>query len=125
MCLFAIFNVVYVTALANIDFIWYIIPPLTGTAFLISVSFLIDDYCKKIGFQPTIVKYIEYCGKYSLQFYLFTFAYPVIRYVVVYVMHIVNPLVIISLVMILQLVVITIVVEITRRITVLKIPMGY
>ena len=71
------------------------------------------------------VKYIAYCGKYSLQFYLFTFCYPIIRWGIVSVMHITNPVVILLSVFILQLITITIIVEISRRIRFLKIPCGY
>jgi len=72
-----------------------------------------------------VAQYIEYCGKYSLQFYLFSFCYPIIRTVIVSVMHITNPYVIVTSVFVLQLIAITIIVEITRRIKWLKIPCGY
>lgn len=125
LIMFTILNIALVTTLTDVDLLWYTLLPLIGTALFMSVSFLIDDYCKKKGTQPKIVKYIEYCGKYSLQFYLFTFAYPIIRIVVVNILHISNPFAIVTLVMLLQLIVITIIVEITRRIKFLKIPMGY
>lgn len=125
LVLFVVLNIVFVVSLYEIGITWYIVLPLIGTALFMSVSFWIDDYSKKNNVQMKVVKYLEYCGKYSLQFYLFTFAYPVIRVMVVNVFHISNPLAIVSLVMILQLIVITFIVEITRRISFLKIPMGY
>ena len=125
LTLFILLNIVFVITLQENGFIWYVVLPLIGTALFMSMSFLIDNCWKKKGSQPAVVRYIEYCGKYSLQFYLFTFAYPVIRIVVVNVFHISSPFAIVALVMILQLIVITIIVEITRRIKWLKIPMGY
>lgn len=75
--------------------------------------------------KSRVAQYIEYCGKYSLQFYLFTFCYPLIRWGIVTVLHIKNQFVILSSVFVLQLVAITIIVEITRRIKWLRIPCGY
>ena len=86
---------------------------------------LIDDACKKLGYEPKVVKYIAYCGRYSLQFYLFTFAYPVIRTIVVNTLHVTSPFLIFSLVLIMQLVIMTLIVELTRNVKILKIPMGY
>ena len=125
LALFVVLNIAFVTTLYKVDVLWYTLLPLVGTALFICVSFLIDNYCKEKGSQSKVVKYVEYCGKYSLQFYLFTFAYPIIRIVVVNVLHITNPFAIVTLVMFMQLIVITIIVETTRRIKLLKIPMGY
>ena len=72
-----------------------------------------------------VFDFITYSGKYSLQFYLFSFAYPVIRVVVVNVLHIYNPFIIILLVFFGQIIAITLIIEITRRIKFLKLPMGY
>ena len=122
---FLMLNIVFVLDLMQIPIFKKAILPVTGTVFFMTLAYLIDKYCKSRGGQTAIIKYIAYCGRYSLQFYLFTFAYPVIRYVVVNLMHIVNPLVIFTLVLILQFIVMTLIVEITRRIKILKIPMGY
>ena len=80
---------------------------------------------EKIIERSRVAQYIEYSGKYSLQFYLFTFCYPIIRYVIVSVLHVTNSVVIVLSVFVLQLIAITIIVEITRRIKWLKIPCGY
>lgn len=80
---------------------------------------------EKVIEKSKVAQYIEYCGKYSLQFYLFTFCYPLIRWGVVSVLHIANPFVILTSVFVLQLITITIIVEVTRRIKWLKIPCGY
>ena len=122
---FAILNVVFIRQLGNVSFAKIAVLPITGTIFYMTLAYLIDDACKRWKKEPAVVKYIAYCGKYSLQFYLFTFAYPIIRYVVVSVLHITAPLPVFSIVLVLQLIVITIIVEITRRIKILKIPMGY
>lgn len=122
---YALMNIVFVLILNKMSIMRTLVLPLTGTAFFMALAFMIEKWCimsKRISY---IVSYIAYCGKYSLQFYLFTFAYPVIRYVVVSVMHISEPLVIFTLVLIFQLVVMTIIIELTRRIKFLKIPMGY
>ena len=80
---------------------------------------------EKVREKNYVVKYIEYCGKYSLQFYLFTFCYPIIRWGIVSVLHVTNPVVIILSVFVLQLITITIIVEVSRRVKWLKIPCGY
>lgn len=122
---FVLLNIIFVRYLMTIPPMKVILLPLTGTIAVMTTSWLLDDWCKKNGTQPALAKYIAYCGRYSLQFYLFTFAYPVIRYVVVSVMHITSPLPVFTLVLVLQLVVMTAIVEVTRRIKILKIPMGY
>ena len=122
---FILLNIVFVRELMAMSPMQVILLPLTGTAFVMTISWLLDDWCKRESKQPAFAKYIAYCGRYSLQFYLFTFAYPLIRYFVVNVLHISSPIIIFSLVFGLQLVVMTAIVEVTRRMKILKIPMGY
>lgn len=122
---FVMLNIVFVRTLMTLLPLKIIVLPLTGIVGVMTFSWLIDDWCKKKGKENAVAKYIAYCGKYSLQFYLFTFAYPVIRYVVVIVLHITSPLPVFMLVFVIQLVVMTVIVEVTRRIKLLKIPMGY
>lgn len=122
---FVMLNIVFVRALMTLPPLKIIVLPLTGTIGVMTLSWLLDDWCKKKGKENVIAIYIAYCGRYSLQFYLFTFAYPIIRYVIVKVLHITAPLPVFSLVFVLQLIVMTAIVEVTRRIRLLKIPMGY
>ncbi len=122
---FSLLNIFFVLQLKHIPLMKIAILPITGTIFFMTLAFLIDDACKKWAKEPAVVKYIAYCGKYSLQFYLFTFAYPIIRYVVISVLNITAPLPVFTIVLIMQLIVITILVEITRRVNFLKIPMVY
>lgn len=90
------------------------------------ISIFMNRLAKEHGAADNIVmRYIAYIGRYSLQFYLFTFAYPIIRIIVVNVWHVTNPFAVVGFVMLLQLLVMTPLVEITRRIKFLKIPMGY
>lgn len=123
--IFLIMNVIFVIDLNEFKIMKYFLLPVTGIAFFMFLSFLIDDVCKKRNTQWGIVRYIAYCGKYSLQFYLFTFAYPIIRYFVVNVIHMVNPLAIFMTVLALQLIVMTIIVELTKNVKFLKTLMGY
>lgn len=95
--------------------------PFIGTLGTMTLSFQLEKESQK----SRVVKYVNYIGKYSLQFYLLTFCFPIIRTVIVSVMHITNPFIIVSSVFILQLVTATVLVEITRRIKWLKIPCGY
>lgn len=122
---FVILNIVFVRTLMTILPLKIMVLPLTGTIGVMTISWLLDDWCKKKGKENAIAKYIAYCGRYSLQFYLFTFAYPIIRYVVVNVFHITSPLPVFTVVFVSQLIVMTVIVEVTRRIRILKIPMGY
>lgn len=122
---FVILNIVFVRTLMTIQPLKIMALPLTGTIGVMTMSWLLDDWCKKKGKENAIAKYIAYCGRYSLQFYLFTFAYPIIRYVVVNVLHITSPLPVFTVVFVSQLIVMTAIVEVTRRIGILKIPMGY
>jgi len=122
---FLMLNIVFVRTLMTILPMKIMVLPLTGTVGVMTFSWLFDDWCKKNGKEYVIARYIAYCGRYSLQFYLFTFAYPIIRYIIVNVLHITTPLPVFTLVFVLQLIVMTVIVEVTRRIRILKIPMGY
>ena len=104
----------------SIPFVYDIILPIIGSWFIITLSLILEKYDNNI-----IVKYIDYSGRYSLQFYLLTFAYPIIRVVIVSILHITNPVIIVISVFLLQLIAITVIIEITRRIKWLKIPCGY
>ena len=118
---FFVANLMFVEALYKVPFIFRFILPFTGTLAVMTMAYQMEKSIEK----NKIVQYIEYVGKYSLQFYLFTFCYPIIRSVIVTVMHIMNPVTIIVAVFVLQLITSTIVVEVTRRIKWLKIPCGY
>ena len=114
-------NIVFIETLYKMPYVFRFILPITGTIAVMTMAFQLEKVIKK----SKVTQYIEYCGKYSLQFYLFTFCYPLIRWGIVSVLHITNPVVILLSVFILQLITITIIVEVTRRIRFLKIPCGY
>jgi hypothetical protein len=118
---FIVVNFVFIETLCEIPFLFRFVLPFTGTLAVMTFAFQLEKYVEK----NRVVQYVEYCGKYSLQFYLFTFCYPIIRWVLVSVMHITNPVIILLSVFVLQLIAITAIVEITRRIKWLKIPCGY
>lgn len=124
LMLFVVFNLVMVTKLSRMPFVWDILLPLIGTAFFMGISVLMEGLVIKSG-SNRLFDFISYSGKYSLQFYLFSFAYPLIRVAVVNVLHIDNPIAIILLVFFGQLLAITAIIEVTRRISFLKLPMGY
>ena len=118
---FVVANIVFVEKLFHVPFVFRFMLPFTGTLAVMTMAFQLEKVIKR----SKIAQYVEYCGKYSLQFYLFTFCYPVIRTVIVSVLHISNPFIIISSVFVLQLITISIIVEITRRIKWLKVHCGY
>ena len=118
---FLAINIVFIVPLHNVSFLFRFIMPITGSIAVMTMAFQLERWAG----NSKVVQYIEYCGKYSLQFYLFTFCYPIIRTVIVSVLHINNPFVIVGSVFILQLITSTFIVEITRRIKWLKIPCGY
>lgn len=118
---FALANIVFIETLCNVPFVFRFILPFTGTLAVMTMAFQLEKVIEK----SNVAQYIEYCGKYSLQFYLFTFCYPLIRWGIVSVLHITNPFVILTSVFVLQLISITIIVEVTRRIKWLRIPCGY
>ena len=118
---FALANIIFIETLCNVTFVFRFILPFTGTLAVMTMAFQLEKVIEK----SKVAQYIEYCGKYSLQFYLFTFCYPLIRWGIVSVLHITNPFVILTSVFVLQLITITIIVEVTRRIKWLKIPCGY
>ena len=122
---FIVANLVFVESLCKTPFVFRFvfrfILPFTGSLAVMTMAFQLEKVIEK----SRVAQYIEYCGKYSLQFYLFTFCYPIIRIVIVSVLHVTNPFVILISVFVLQLVATTIIVEITRRIKWLKIPCGY
>lgn len=114
-------NGIFIMYFVKIPFVFRFVLPFIGTMAMMTLAFQLE----KIVERSKVAQYIEYCGKYSLQFYLFTFCYPIIRTVIVSVLHVSNPFVIIVSVFVLQLITTTIIVEITRRIKWLKIPCGY
>lgn len=118
---FIVANLVFIETLYHIPFVFRFVLPFSGTLAVMTVAFQLEKVIEK----SKVVQYIEYCGKYSLQFYLFTFCYPLIRWGIVNGLHISNPFVILVSVFVLQLITITIIVEVTRRIKWLKIPCGY
>lgn len=118
---FIVANIVFIETLCHISFVFRFVLPFTGTLAVMTMAFQLEKGIEK----SKVTQYIEYCGKYSLQFYLFTFCYPLIRWGIVSVLHVTNPFVILSSVFVLQLITITIIVEVTRRIKWLKIPCGY
>jgi fucose 4-O-acetylase-like acetyltransferase len=119
--IFVLGNVVFVMTFYQFIFVYRFLLPFTGTVAVMTMAFLLEKSVER----NKIVQYVEYCGKYSLQFYLFPFCYPIIRTVIVSVLHIANPFVILFSVFVLQLITTTIIVEITRRIKWLKILCGY
>lgn len=121
---FVVLNIVFVSKLSWIPFVWDIILPLVGTVCFMGLAVLMENSVLSKS-SNKVFDFITYCGKYSLQFYLFSFAYPVIRMVIVNVLHIFNPFAIVLLVFFGQIIAITLIIEITRRINFLKIPMGY
>lgn len=118
---FIIINLALINILVDVTFVFRFVCPLTGTLAVMTMAFQLEKVIEK----SKVAQYIEYCGKYSLQFYLFTFCYPLIRILIVSVLHVTSPFVILISVFLLQLITITIIVEITRRIKWLKIPCGY
>lgn len=118
---FIIINLALINILVDVTFVFRFVCPLTGTLAVMTMAFQLEKVIEK----SKVAQYIEYCGKYSLQFYLFTFCYPLIRILIVSVLHVTSPFVILISVFLLQLITITVIVEITRRIKWLKIPCGY
>ena len=118
---FVVVNIIFIGTLSQIPFVFRFILPFTGTLAVMTMAFQLEKVIEK----SKVAQYIEYCGKYSLQFYLFTFCYPLIRWGIVSVLHVTNPVVILISVFVLQLITSTIIVEVTRRIKWLKIPCGY
>ncbi len=118
---FVVVHLVFIETLSEIPFVFRFVLPFTGTLAVMTMAFQLEKVIEK----SKVTQYIEYCGKYSLQFYLFTFCYPLIRWGIVSVLYVTNPFVILTSVFVLQLIAITIIVEVTRRIKWLKIPCGY
>jgi hypothetical protein len=118
---FIVANIVLIETLCHIPFVFRFVLPFTGTLAVMTLAFQLEKIIEK----SKVAQYIEYCGKYSLQFYLFTFCYPLIRWGIVSMLHVTNPFVILISVFVLQLITTTIIVEVTRRIKWLKIPCGY
>ncbi len=118
---FVILNIVLIQWLHSKELVYRFILPFSGSLAVMTFAFELEELSRK----NKVVQYIEYCGKYSLQFYLFTFCYPLIRTLIVNVLHVHNSFLIFGSVFVLQLITITIIVEVTRRIKWLKIPCGY
>ena len=118
---FILANIVFIGQLCHYKIVYRFILPFTGTLAVMTLAFQLE----KLLNRSKVVQYVEYIGKYSLQFYLFTFPYPIIRTILVSKMGMTNPYEIFFLVFVLQLLTVTPIVEISRRIKWLKIPCGY
>lgn len=118
---FILANIVFVGQLCHYKIVYRFILPFSGSLAVMTLAFQLE----KLLDRSKAVQYVEYIGKYSLQFYLFTFPYPIIRTILVSKMGMTNPYEIFFLVFVLQLLTVTPIVEITRRIKWLKIPCGY
>lgn len=123
LAVFIILNIVLVEYLKQIDFIWSWILPLSGSIAFLTIAWKVDKTHEKT--EGFFLKFVIYCGKYSLQLYLFSFLYPIIRMLPTYVFHNENPFFIIPFVYIMQLLCAISIIEVTRRIKFLKIPCGY
>lgn len=123
--LFIVCNIGFVKQLNTVPVIGKYLLPIIGFSIFYLLSIQLQNISNQNNIINKIAGYIKYAGKYSLQFYLLSFAFPIIRYLIVVYLDITNPFLIISLVFILQLICITIIIEITKRITFLKIPFGY
>ena len=113
-------NMVFIVQLEKISFVFRFVLPITGSLAVLTLA----SQMEKIYLKSKIVQFVEYCGKYTLQFYLFP-STPVARVLVINLLHISNPFLIIITMFFFQIIIATILVEITRRIKWLKIPCGY
>ena len=118
---FIVVHIVLIETLSMMPFIFRFVLPFNGSLAVMTIAFQLE----KVIDNSKIAQYIEYCGKYSLQFYLFTFCYPLIRWGIVSLLQITNPFVILISVFVLQLITSTIIIEVTRRIKWLKLLCGY
>lgn len=108
LLIFVLINVIFVDRLPKF-FGWFSITAIVGSFFCWSLSFKLVN--RKIG------KWLSYCGKYSLQFYIFNgFALVPARVLMCNVLHITNTMALwisISIISIIGVIVIT---EIVKRI---------
>lgn len=123
--LFAVMNVFFVRFLFSVSPLKVMLLPFVGSALIMSLSFYIEDITKRSGRDNWLSKSLQYCGKYSLQFYLFELAYPIIRIEVARIIPETQPLLIILFVFVLQLISAIITVEISKRLSFFKPLMGY
>lgn len=91
---FIVANIVFIETLCQIPLVFCFVLPFTGTLAVMNMAFQLE----KVIDKNKVAQYIEYCGRYSLQFYLFTFCYPLIRWGLVSVLHVTNPFVILGFV---------------------------
>ena len=62
-----VLNVFFILQLSKNTFVFRFVLPYTGTFAVLTMAFQLE----KLLENSRVVQYIEYCGKYSLQFYLF------------------------------------------------------
>lgn len=120
--LFIVFNVFFV--LYKNEGYWQLLFPFTGSFFCISVSLLMTQ---SVSFSKTrVYEYIQYVGKFSLQFYVMTgFVLMPARYIMVNLLHQSSPLIVVSCVFAIQLVLATIGVYVCGKIKPCRILFGY
>lgn len=117
---FITLNIVFVSYLDKVFFLRDFLLPVTGSIACFLAALQIN-LCK----ETVITQYIRWCGRYSLQIYLFSFCYPIIRHLIVITFDISDPMIIVPSVFFMQLLCVTPIIEISKRVNILKIPMGY
>lgn len=117
---FMALNVVLVPQVNVIPCFKYIFMPITG----VNMTWLVCYRLRNAG-NTALMRYLLYIGKYSLQFYLLLFPVAVIGYLLGVVLQMTNVPLITLFMFVGQVVSISALVEITRRIPILKYPLGY
>lgn len=118
--LFLVFNVALVPSCFGFPAMKHVLMPITGVNF----CWICCYYLSRCGDTP-VMRYVLYVGRYSLQFYLLLFPVAISAYVVGTLLSVTDAALITLLMFLGQIVGITVLVEITRRIPLLKYPLGY
>lgn len=116
---FFVVNVAMIPYTYKYSLMRYVIMPISG------INMAWGCCLKMRGVDSMVMHYLLYVGRYSLQFYLLLFPVAVVGYLLGVVMQMTDVFAITVLMFAGQVIGITFLVEVTRRIKMLKYPLGY
>lgn len=91
----------------------------------VNMAWIVCWYLGRVGEDNAAIRFVLHIGKYSLQYYLLLFPVALLGYVIGVKLQVADAALITLMMFVGQIIFITLLVEITRRIPILKYPLGY
>lgn len=118
---FLVLNVVLIPFESQNAALMRVLLPFSG----VNMAWIVCWYLSRVGEDNAAIRFVLHIGKYSLQYYLLLFPVAVLGYVIGVKLQVADAALITLMMFVGQIIFITLLVEITRRIPILKYPLGY